>query len=116
MLLDSRQSSPGAYSTVPPYRPINRVYNLCLRIPSRRATKRRFSLLQGGWFEGWPGWYIDTQEGIARRVDKRVSPAAMRRLLRSPTIGEPMRELPRIIMQGLPKIALEVGAELPDLG
>ncbi len=39
----------------------------------------------------------------------------MRRLLRSPTIGEPMRELPRIIMQGLPKIALEVGAELPEL-
>ena len=81
----------------------------------RGGDKRRFSLLQGGWFEGWPGWFIDTQEGIARRIDKRVSPAAMRRLLRSPTIGEPMSELPRIIMQGLPKIALEVGAELPDL-
>jgi superfamily II DNA or RNA helicase len=81
----------------------------------RTSDKRRFSLLQGGWFEGWPAWQIDTQEGIARRVDKRVSPAAMRRLLRSPTIGEPMRELPRIIMQGLPKIALEVGAELPEL-
>ncbi len=81
----------------------------------RQNDKRRFSLLQGGWFEGWPGWQIDTQEGIARRVDKRVSPAAMRRLLRSPTIGEPMSELARIIMQGLPKIALEVGAELPEL-
>jgi superfamily II DNA or RNA helicase len=81
----------------------------------RAGDKRRFSLLQGGWFEGWPAWQIDTQEGIARRIDKRVSPAAMRRLLRSPTIGEPMRELPRIIMQGLPKIALEVGAELPEL-
>lgn len=79
------------------------------------ADKRRFSLLQGGWFEGWPGWHIDTQEGIARRVDKRVSPAAMRRLLRSPTIGEPMRDLVRIIMQGLPKVALEVGAELPEI-
>ncbi|MBK9264278.1 MAG: SNF2 helicase associated domain-containing protein [Polyangiaceae bacterium] len=79
------------------------------------TDKRRFSLLQGGWFEGWPGWHIDTQEGIARRIDKRVSPAAMRRLLRSPTIGEPMRDLVRIIMQGLPKVALEVGAELPDL-
>src|SRR5262249_49499826 len=67
------------------------------------------------WFEGWPSWFIDTQEGIARRIDKRVSPAAMRRLLRSPTIGEPMRELPRIIMQGLPKIALEAGPDLPDL-
>ncbi|EYF00707.1 DEAD/DEAH box helicase [Chondromyces apiculatus] len=82
----------------------------------RPNDRRRFSLLSGGWFEGWPGWHIDTQEGIARRVDRRVSPAAMRRLLRSPTIGEPMAELPRIIMQGLPKIALEVGAELPDLG
>ncbi|HVY49589.1 MAG TPA: SNF2-related protein [Minicystis sp.] len=82
----------------------------------RPSDKRRFSLLAGGWFEGWPGWHVDTQEGIARRVDKRVSPAAMRRLLRSPTIGEPMRELPRVIMQGLPKVALEVGAELPDLG
>ncbi|MEO7330386.1 MAG: SNF2-related protein, partial [Minicystis sp.] len=81
----------------------------------RVGDKRRFSLLQGGWFEGWPAWQIDTQEGIARRVDKRVSPAAMRRLLRSPTIGEPMSELARIIMQGLPKIALEVGAELPEL-
>jgi superfamily II DNA or RNA helicase len=81
----------------------------------RVADKRRYSLLAGGWYEGWPGWHIDTQEGLARRVDKRVSPAAMRRLLRSPTIGEPMRELPRIIMQGLPKIALEVGAELPEL-
>ncbi|HSO00387.1 MAG TPA: SNF2-related protein, partial [Candidatus Nanopelagicales bacterium] len=82
----------------------------------RPNDRRKFSLLSGGWFEGWPGWHIDTQEGIARRVDKRVSPAAIRRLLRSPTIGEPMAELPRIIMQGLPKIALEVGAELPDLG
>jgi superfamily II DNA or RNA helicase len=82
----------------------------------RPADKRRFSLLQGGWFEGWPGWHIDTQEGLARRIDKRVSPAAMRRLLRSPTIGEPMRELPQVIMQGLPKITLEVGADLPDLG
>ncbi len=81
----------------------------------RASDKRRFSLMQGGWFEGWPSWQIDTQEGIARRVDKRVSPAAMRRLLRSPTIGEPMRELPRLIMQGLPKVALEIGAELPEL-
>lgn len=81
----------------------------------KASDKRRFSLLQGGWFEGWPGWHVDTQEGIARRVDKRVSPAAMRRLLRSPTIGEPMRDLVRIIMQGLPKVALEVGAELPEI-
>ncbi|MBW2526537.1 MAG: SNF2 helicase associated domain-containing protein [Deltaproteobacteria bacterium] len=82
---------------------------------SRDADRRRFSLLQGGWFEGWPTWHIDTQEGIARQVDPRVSPAAMRRLLKTPTIAEPMSELGGVIMQGLPRVALEMGAELPDL-
>ena len=81
----------------------------------KQGDRRRFSLLTGGWFEGWPGWHIDTQEGIARRIEKRVSVAALRRLLRSPTIAEPMGELARVIMQGLPRVALEVGAELPDL-
>jgi superfamily II DNA or RNA helicase len=81
----------------------------------RDSDTRRFSLLQGGWFEGWPCWHIDTQEGIAREVDRRVSPAAMRRFMKSPTIAEPMSELVNVIMQGLPKVALESGAELPDL-
>jgi superfamily II DNA or RNA helicase len=79
-------------------------------------VERKFSMLQGGWFEGWPCWHIDTQEGIARQVDRRVSPAAMRRLMKSPTIAEPMSELVTLVMQGLPKVALETGAELPDLG
>ncbi len=81
----------------------------------RQNDDRRFSLLQGGWFEGWPCWNIDTQEGIARQVDRRVSPAAMRRLMKSPTIAEPMGELVNVIMQGLPKVALEIGGDLPDL-
>jgi len=81
----------------------------------RQNDRRRFSLLTGGWFEGWPSWHIDTQEGIARRIDKRMSVAALRRLMRSPTIAEPMSELSNVIMVGLPKIALEVGAELPEL-
>jgi superfamily II DNA or RNA helicase len=81
----------------------------------RNGDSRKFGLLQGGWFEGWPCWHIDTQEGIAREIDRRVSPAAMRRLVKSPTIAEPMSELVAIVMQGLPKIALEMGAELPDL-
>jgi superfamily II DNA or RNA helicase len=80
-----------------------------------RNDGRRFSLLQGGWFEGWPCWHIDTHEGIAREIDRKVSPAAMRRLLKSPTIAEPMSELASVIMQGLPLTALEMGAELPDL-
>src|SRR5207253_9358713 len=53
---------------------------------------------------------------IARGVAQRGPVAAMGRLMRSPTIAEPMTELARVIMQGLPKIALEVGAELPELG
>lgn len=81
----------------------------------RPNDKRKFSLLQGGWYEGAPGWHIDTSEGIARPLDKRVSPAALRRLLRSPTIAEPVGELVHVIMSGLPRVALEVGAELPDL-
>lgn len=79
------------------------------------GATRRFPLLQGGWFEGWPCWHIDTHEGIARPLDRRVSPAALGRFLKSPTVAEPMTELVSLIMQGLPKVALESGAELPDL-
>ena len=79
------------------------------------GDERRFTFMQGGWFEGWPCYHIDTHEGIAREIDRRVSPAALRRLLKSPTIAEPMRALGAIVMQGLPRVALEVGAELPDL-
>ena len=81
----------------------------------RPSDKRRFSLLQGGWYEGAPGWHIDTSEGIARPIDKRTSPAALVRILRSPTIAEPMSELVHVIMDGLPRVALEIGAQLPDL-
>jgi superfamily II DNA or RNA helicase len=76
---------------------------------------RRFQLTTGGWFEGAPGYHIDTTEGIARPLDHRVSPAALRRLLRSPTIAEPSSELIGMITYGLPKVALEIGAELPEL-
>lgn len=76
---------------------------------------RKFSLSQGGWFEGSPGWHIDTTEGIARPLDDKVSPAALRRLLRSPSIAEPSKDLISIITDALPRVALEVGAPLPDL-
>jgi hypothetical protein len=81
----------------------------------RADNGRRFQLTSGGWFEGAPGWHVDTSDGIARPVDRRVSPAALRRLLRSPTIAEPASALIGLITTGLPKVALEVGAELPDL-
>ncbi|MCU0691092.1 MAG: SNF2-related protein, partial [Polyangiaceae bacterium] len=81
----------------------------------RVGDGRRFSLSQGGWFDGAPGWQIDTSTGTAHRLHRRVSPAALRRLVRSPTIAESMSAVGDLIMTGLPKIALEVGADLPDL-
>jgi superfamily II DNA or RNA helicase len=82
---------------------------------SRPGDPRKFTTAQGAWFEGSPGWYLDPQEGVARPVDRRVAPASIRRLLRAPFIHEPIESLPQLIAQGLPKVALEVGAELPDL-
>ncbi len=81
----------------------------------RHGDPRRFTTASGAWFEGSPGWYVDAQEGWARPIDRRVSPAAMRRLLRTSVIAEPVDRLPDLIMQGLPRVALEVGAELPEL-
>lgn len=81
----------------------------------RPGDGRRFQLTSGGWFEGAPGWHIDTSEGIARVIDPRVSPAALRRLLRSPTIAEPASELISLITDGLPRVAGDVGADLPEL-
>jgi superfamily II DNA or RNA helicase len=81
----------------------------------RGSDGRRFQLTGGGWFEGAPGWHVDTSEGVARPLDTRVSPAALRRLVRSPTIAEPSSELVTMITYGLPKVATEIGAPLPDL-
>lgn len=81
----------------------------------RAGDPRKFSTAQGAWLEGSPGWYVDPQEGAARPLDRRVSPGALRRLVRTPVIYEPLDRLPALIAQGLPKVALEVGAELPDL-
>jgi len=81
----------------------------------RPGDPRKFTLTSGAWFEGSPGWYVDAQEGWARPIDRRVSPAALRRLLRMSVIAEPVDGLPALITQGLPKVALELGAELPEL-
>lgn len=81
----------------------------------RVTDKRRFHLSQGGWFEGAPGWQIDTASGVAHPLHRRVSPAALRRLVRSPAIAEPIAKIGEVIMAGLPKVASEVGADLPDL-
>lgn len=81
----------------------------------RPGVGRRFQLTNGGWYEGSPGWHIDASQGIAVQLDDRVSPSALRRILRSPTIAEPASQLINLITDGLPKVALEMGAELPDL-
>jgi superfamily II DNA or RNA helicase len=81
----------------------------------RAGDPRKFTTNQGGWFEGSPGWHVDAQEGWARPLDRRVSPGAIRRLMRTPVISESIDNLPTLIAQGLPRVALEVGAELPDL-
>lgn len=81
----------------------------------RANDSREFLLTSGGWFEGWPGWHIDTNEGIARPLDRSISPAGLRRLLNSPTIAEPASELISIITSDLPRVALEMGAKLPEL-
>ena len=81
----------------------------------RQGDPRKFSTTQGGWFEGSPSWHVNEQEGFARPLDKRISPASLRRLTRAPFIHEPIERLPALIGQGLPRVALEVGAELPEL-
>src|SRR5260370_33595748 len=81
----------------------------------RQGDPRRFTTTSGAWFEGSPGWHVDAQEGWARPIDRRVSPAADRRLLRMPAIAEPVERLPELDMQYHPKIVLEEGAELPEL-
>ncbi|HSO36047.1 MAG TPA: DEAD/DEAH box helicase [Labilithrix sp.] len=81
----------------------------------RAGDPRKFTLNQGGWFEGSPGWHVDGQEGWARPIDRRVSPGSIRRLMRTAYISESIDNLPSLIAQGLPRVALEVGAELPDL-
>lgn len=81
----------------------------------RGSDQRQFQLTSGGWFEGWPGWHIDTNEGIARPIDRSVSPSGLRRLLNSPTIAEPATELISVITADLPRVALDMGAQLPEL-
>ena len=76
---------------------------------------RRFPLSSGAWFEGAPGWHVDTTEGIARPLVDGVTPAWLQRLYRSPALVYPMNELPRLLTEFIPKVAALLGSELPDL-
>ncbi len=76
---------------------------------------RRFSLANGNWFEGTPGWHIDTTEGVARPVADAVTPAWLQRLYRSPALVHPASDLPYLLTEFIPRVAASLGAELPEL-
>ena len=79
------------------------------------SNGRRFSLSNGAWFEGTPGWHIDSTDGVARPVHELVTPAWLQRLYRSPAIVQSDRELPTLLSDCVPRVAASLGAELPEL-
>jgi superfamily II DNA or RNA helicase len=79
------------------------------------STGRRFPLSSGAWFEGTPGWYVDTTEGVARPVADNVTPAWLQRLYRSPALVHPLTDLPHVLTDFLPRVAGSLAAHLPDL-
>jgi len=79
------------------------------------SNKRRFALSSGAWFEGTPGWQIDTTEGVARPVSELVTPAWLQRLYRSPAMVQTHEDLPVLLGEYIPLVAASLGAELPDL-
>jgi len=76
---------------------------------------RRFSLSNGNWFEGTPGWHIDVTEGVARPVADAVTPVWLQRLYRSPALVHPASDLPRLLTDFIPRVASSLGAELPEI-
>jgi superfamily II DNA or RNA helicase len=76
---------------------------------------RRFPLSSGAWFEGTPGWHLDTTEGVARPVSSTVTPAWLQRLYRSPALVQPITDLPRLLVEYIPRVAASLSTELPDL-
>jgi SNF2 family DNA or RNA helicase len=81
----------------------------------RRSDGRRYSGAQGLWFEGQPGWHIDTVQGIARTLSESVTPTWLERLSRAPAISHPVEDLGRLLSEVLPRTALGLGTELPDI-
>jgi superfamily II DNA or RNA helicase len=79
------------------------------------SNKRRFALSSGAWFEGTPGWQIDTTEGVARPVSELVTPAWLQRLYRSPAMVQSHEDLPELLGEAIPRVAALLGADLPDL-
>ncbi|TAK22009.1 MAG: hypothetical protein EPO40_28935 [Myxococcaceae bacterium] len=81
----------------------------------RKSDGRKYSGGQGLWFEGTPTWQVDTVQGTARTVADSVTPAWLERLSRAPMILHPVEDLGRLLGEIVPKVALALGTELPDL-
>ncbi len=79
------------------------------------GSARRFSLGNGTWFEGSPGWHLDPTEGVARPVADRVTAGWLRQLFRSPALVVPQQQLPILLTDFLPRVATALGADLPEL-
>ncbi len=81
----------------------------------RKSDQRRYGLSSGLWFEGQPGWHVDTTQGLARPIAESVTPAWLERLSRAPSITHPLDDLGRLLSEIVPKTAFALGTELPDL-
>jgi len=81
----------------------------------QESNGRRFHLSSGAWFEGVPGYHVDTTEGVARPIADAITPGWLVRLHRAPALTYPSVELPALLMEFIPRIAHLLGAELPDL-
>jgi hypothetical protein len=81
----------------------------------RKSDQRRYGLSSGLWFEGQPGWHVDTTQGLARTIVESVTPAWLERLSRAPSITHPLEDLGRLLSEIVPKTAFALGTELPDL-
>lgn len=81
----------------------------------RRSDARRYSGGQGLWFEGQPGWHIDTVQGIARTLAESVTPTWLERLSRAPAISHPLDDLGRLLFEVIPRTRLALGTDEPDV-
>ena len=79
------------------------------------SSGRKFPLSSGAWFEGTPGWHIEASDGVARPVAESVTPGWLTRLYRSPALVHPIADMPRLLADHIPRVAVTVKAELPDL-
>ena len=81
----------------------------------RKGDGRRFTLSQGLWIEGMPGWHLDPTQGVARPIGDSLTPPWLERLSRAPSITHPIAEIGRLLGDVVPRVALSLGAPLPDI-